>query len=44
MIDVFRKGKFELFAVTKTKLERNEEVSLSAVNGILAGVQETESV
>ena len=36
VVDVFRKGKFELLALTETKLKEND------VNGIIAGVQEIE--
>ena len=43
-MDVFRKGKFELLALTETKLKGNGEVSWSGVNGIIVGVQEMESV
>ena len=39
-MDVFRKGKFELLALTETKLKVNEEVPWSGVNDIIAGVQE----
>ena len=38
-MDVFRKGKFELLALTKTKLKGNREVPWCGVNGIIAGVQ-----
>ena len=41
-VDVFRKRKFELFALTETKLKENGEVSWYGVNGIIAGVQEME--
>ena len=40
MVDVFRKGKFELLALTETKLKGNLEVSGCGVNGITAGIQE----
>ena len=36
-MDAFRKGKFELLALTKIKLKGNGEV-----NGIISGVQEIE--
>ena len=39
-MDVFRKGKFELLALTETKLKVNREVSWCGVNGIIAVVQE----
>ena len=42
MVDVFRKGKFELFDLTETKLKANGEVSWCGVNGIPVGVQEIE--
>ena len=42
VVDDFRKGKFELLALTETKLKGNEEVSWYGVNGIIAGVQEME--
>ena len=41
-MDVFQKGKFELLALTETKLKRNGEVSWCGVNGIIVGVQEME--
>ena len=41
-MDVFRKGKFELLALTETKLKGNGEVSWCGVNGIIAGIQEME--
>ena len=40
MVDVFRKGKFELFALTETKLKGNGEVSWCGVNGSTACLQE----
>ena len=43
MIDVFRKGKFKLLALTETKLKGNGEVSWYGVNGIIANVQEMEN-
>ena len=42
VVGVFREGKFELLALTKTKLKRNGKVSWCGVNGIIAGVQEME--
>ena len=33
--DVFRKGKFELLALTETKLKGNEEVSWCGLNNII---------
>ncbi|MCQ7056741.1 hypothetical protein, partial [Clostridioides difficile] len=41
-MDVFRKGKFDLLALTETKLKGNGEVSWCGVNGIIAGVEEME--
>ena len=41
-MDIFKKAKFELFALTKTKLKGKGEVSWSGVNGIISGVQEME--
>ena len=32
MVDVFRKGKFELLSLKETKLKVNEEVSWCGVN------------
>ena len=37
-----REGKFELLALTETKLKGNGKVTWSGVNGIIAGVQEME--
>ena len=37
-MDVFRKGKFELLALTETKLKGNGEI-WCGVNGVIAGVQ-----
>ena len=42
VVDVFREGKFELFALTETKLKGKREVSRSGVKVIFAGVQEME--
>ena len=42
MVDVFINGKFELLALTETKLKGNGEVSWCGVNGIIAGVHEME--
>ena len=42
MADAFRKGKFELIALTETKLKGNREVSWCGVNGIIDSVQEIE--
>ena len=40
-MNVFREGKFELFALMERRLKGNGEVSWFGVNGI-AGVQEKE--
>ena len=42
MVDVFRDGKFELLALTETKLKGKGEVSWCGVSVIIAGVQEME--
>ena len=42
IVNVSRKGKFELLALTKTKLKGNGELLWCEVNGIIAGVQEIE--
>ena len=42
VVDVFRTGKFELLALTETKLKGNGEISWCGVNGITSGVQEME--
>ena len=42
VVDVLRKGKFELLALTGVKLKWNEEVSWCEVNGIMARIQEME--
>ena len=42
LIDVFRKGKFKLLALTETKLKENGEVSWCGVNGVIASVHEIE--
>ena len=42
MVDIFKEGKFELVALTETKLKWKGEVSWSGVNVIFAGVQEME--
>ena len=41
-VDIFKEGKFELFALTETKLKGNGEVSQCGANGIITGVQEME--
>ena len=42
VVDVFKEGKFQLLALTETKLRGKGEVSWSGVNGIIGGVQEME--
>ena len=42
MVDAFKKGKFELLALTEKNLKGNGEVSWCEVNGIITGVQEME--
>ena len=42
MVNVFREGKFKLFALMEKKLKGNGEVPLCGVNGIIAGIQEME--
>ena len=39
VVDIFKKEKFELLALTETKLKGKGEVSWSGVNGIISGVQ-----
>ena len=41
-MDIFREGKFELLALTETKLKGDGEISWCAANGIIDGVQEME--
>ena len=40
--DVFKKGEFELLALSEAKLKESGEVSWCGVKGIIAGVQERE--
>ena len=42
VVDIFKKGKFELFALTETKLKGKGEVSWSGVNVIFTSVYEME--
>ena len=42
MVDAFRKGKFELLALTVTKLKGNGKVSWCGVNSINSSAQEME--
>ena len=42
MVDVFRKGEFELLSLTEKMLKGNREVSWCGINDIIAGVQEIE--
>ena len=44
VVDVFREGKFELLALTETKLKGNGEVSWYGANSIIAVVQEMEKL
>ena len=39
VMDIFRKGKFELLALTETKSKGNGEVSWYGINDIIASVQ-----
>ena len=41
-MDIFKEGKFELLALTETKLKGRGEVSWCRVNGIIYSVQEME--
>ena len=41
-MDIFKKGKFKLLALTEMKLKGNGEASWSGVNGIISCVQEME--
>ena len=40
VVDVFRERKFELLALTETKLKWEGEISWCGINGIIAGVHE----
>ena len=42
VMNIFKKGKFDLLALMETKLKREGEVSWCGVNGIISGVQEME--
>ena len=42
VVNIFKKGKFELLAFMETKFKGKGEVSWSGVNFIFAGVQEME--
>ena len=42
MVDAFKEGKFELFALTETKMKRNGEISWCEVGGISVEVQKNE--
>ena len=42
VVDIFKEGKFELLALTETKLKEKGELSWCGVNGTIAGVQEME--
>ena len=41
-VDVFKEGKFELFALAEMKLKTNGEVSWCGVNGMIANVKKME--
>ena len=41
-LDIFKKRKFDLLALTDTKLKGRGEVSWCEVNGIISGVREME--
>ena len=41
-MNVFREGKFELLALTETKLKGNRKISWCGVNGFIDSVQEME--
>ena len=43
VVDIFKKGKFELLALMEKKLKGKGEVSWSGINVIFTGVQEMES-
>ena len=43
-MDVFQEGKFDLLALTETKLKGEGEVSWCGVNGIFAGVTKMKGV
>ena len=42
MVNVFRKRKVELLALTETKLKENEDVSWYGLNDVIACIQEME--
>ena len=42
VVDIFKKGKFELLSLTETKLKWKGEVSWFGVNVIFAGFHEME--
>ena len=42
VVDIFKKGKFDLLALTEMKLKGEGEVSWVEVDGIISGVQEME--
>ena len=42
VVDIFKKVKFKLLALTETKLKGKGKISWSGVNVIFAGVQEME--
>ena len=42
VVDVSRKGKFEMVALSETKLKGNREMSWCGVKGIIVGIQANE--
>ena len=44
VVDIYKKGKFNLLALTETKLKWEREVSWVEVNGIISGVQEVKQL
>ena len=42
VVDIFRKGKFELLVLTETNFKGNEQVSWYGMNDIIADVQRIE--
>ena len=44
VVDIFKKGKFNLLALMETKLKGEGEVPKVEVNDIISGVQEMERV
>ena len=42
MVDILKKGKFDLLALTEAKLKGEGEVSWGKANGLISGVHEVE--